>query len=162
MILYHGSYTAIKNPDLSFSREKTDFGKGFYLSSLEDQAVRWAERFKETRGKGVVSAYHFLEKASEKLAGDIRILEFNTHSLKWLQFITNCRLGQPVDDPFDIIIGGVANDKVIQTLQLYFRDIISARDAIRRLRYNKPNFQHCFKNQKVIDQYLSFVEAWQI
>lgn len=162
MILYHGSHTAIEKPDLSFSREKTDFGKGFYLTPLEEQAARWAERFKVTHGKGVVSAYHFLEKAGDKMAAEIRILEFNTHSLKWLQFISNCRLGQAVDDHFDIVIGGVANDKVIQTLQLYFREIISARDAIRRLRYNKPNFQYCFKSQKVVDEYLSFLEAWQI
>lgn len=162
MILYHGSYTAIEKLDLSFSREKTDFGKGLYLTPLEDQAVRWAERFKEERGKGVVSAYHFIEKAREKIAADIRILEFNIHLLKWLQFITNCRLGQAVDDHFEIIIGGVANDKVIQTLQLYFREIISERDAIRRLRYNKPNFQYCFKSQKVIDKYMTFVEAWSI
>jgi hypothetical protein len=162
VILYHGSYTAIENPDLSYSRQKTDFGKGFYLTPLKEQAVRWAERFKEEHGKGVVSAYNFLEKISEKLPENIRILEFDTHSIEWLSFITACRLGEPVDDKYDIIIGGVANDKVILTLQLYFREVISAEDAIRRLRYNKPNFQYCFKNQAVIDEYVSFVEAKEI
>ena len=34
MILYHGSYKAIEKPDLSFSRLRTDFGKGFYLTSI--------------------------------------------------------------------------------------------------------------------------------
>jgi len=108
--LYHGSFTAIEKPNLSYSREKT---------------------------------------------------EFNTHTQKWLQFITDCRLGKAVPE-YDIIIGGVANDKVIQTLQLYFREIISASDAIRRLRYNKPNFQYCFKTQSVIDAYLKFVKAREI
>ena len=161
MILYHGSYTAIEKPDLSLSRDKTDFGKGFYLTPFEDQAVNWAQRFKEERGIGVVSSFTFLEKASEKLSADIRVLEFNTHSLKWLQFITNCRLGKTVPE-YDIVIGGVANDKVIQTLQLYFREVISARDAIRRLRYNKPSFQYCFKTQTVIDEYIGFTEAREI
>jgi hypothetical protein len=161
MILYHGSYTAIEKPDLSFSREKTDFGKGFYLTPLEDQAVRWAERFKEGRGTGIVSSYTFLEKANEKLSADIRVLEFNTHTLKWLQFLTDCRLGKAVPQ-YDLVIGGVANDKVIQTLQLYFREVISARNAIGRLRYNKPNFQYCFKTQAVIDKYIEFAEAREI
>ncbi|MDR3210822.1 MAG: DUF3990 domain-containing protein [Planctomycetota bacterium] len=159
MILYHGSYTAIEKPNLAFSREKTDFGKGFYLTALEDQAVRWAERFKEERGTGVVSAYTFLHRpAVETLSDDVRVLEFNTHSQQWLRFVTDCRLGKTVPE-YDIVIGGVANDKVIQTLQLYFRNIISAREAIKRLRYNKPNFQYCFQTQAVIDAYIKFTEA---
>ncbi|MDR2670595.1 MAG: DUF3990 domain-containing protein [Oscillospiraceae bacterium] len=161
MILYHGSYTAVEKPDVSLSREKTDFGKGFYLTPLEDQAIRWAERFKEEHGMGVVSSYSFLEKVGEKLSVDVRVLEFNTHTQKWLQFITDCRLGKTVPE-YDLIIGGVANDKVIQTVQLYFQEVISARDAIRRLRYNKPNFQYCFKTQAVIDQYIKFMEAREI
>jgi hypothetical protein len=162
MILYHGSYVAVENPDLSYSRRKTDFGRGFYLTPLKDQALRWAERFKEEHGVGIISSYSFLEKISEKLADDIRILEFDAHSLEWLQFVTVCRLGKSVDEEYDIIIGGVANDKVILTLQLYFRDVISAEDAIGRLRYNKPNFQYCFKNQAVIDEYIRFIEAREI
>ncbi|MDR0491525.1 MAG: DUF3990 domain-containing protein [Oscillospiraceae bacterium] len=161
MILYHGSYTAIEKPDISLSREKTDFGKGFYLTPLEDQAVHWADRFKEERGIGIVSSYTFLEKVNEKLSANVRLLEFNTHTQRWLQFITDCRLGRPTPE-YDIVIGGVANDKVIQTLQLYFREIISAQDAIRRLRYNKPNFQYCFKTQSIIDKYIEFVEAREV
>jgi hypothetical protein len=162
MILYHGSFTTVENPDLSFSRERTDFGKGFYLTPLKEQAVRWAERFKDAGGAGFVTSYGFLEKISESLPDDIRMLEFDTHSLEWLSFVTACRLGKPVDDKFDIVVGGVANDKVILTLQLYFRDVISAEDAIRRLRYNKPNFQYCFKTQAIIGEYLKFKEAAEI
>jgi hypothetical protein len=162
MILYHGSYTAVEKPDLAFSREKTDFGKGFYLTPLKEQAVRWAERFKDAGGKGIVSAYGFLERISEKLPSDIRLLEFDAHSRAWLDFITACRLGNPGDEKFDIVIGGVANDKVILTLQLYFREVISAEDAIGRLRYNKPNFQYCFKTQSIIDEYLGFIKAREI
>jgi hypothetical protein len=162
MILYHGSGVAIEKPNLSFSREKTDFGKGFYLTPLKEQAVRWAERFKDEGGKGTVSSYSFLEKITEKLPGDVRILEFDTHSLEWLSFITDCRLGKNVRGEHDIVIGGVADDKVIQTLQLYFRDVITAEDAIGRLRYNKPNHQYCFKSQAIIDRYLHFIEAMEI
>ncbi len=162
MILYHGGNAFINNPDLSFSRERTDFGKGFYLTPFEEQALRWAERFKFEGGKGVINAYGFLEKISEKLPDTIRVLEFETHSLEWLSFISDCRLGRNIHDEYDIIIGGVANDKVIQTLQLYFREIITADDAIGRLRYNKPNYQYCFKNQNIIDQYLHFIKAEEI
>ncbi len=163
MILYHGSHIAIEKPDLSFSREKTDFGKGFYLTPFKEQAISWSAHFKESGRKAVVSSYGFLERpAVERLPRGVRILEFDTHSMKWLNFITACRLGKPLDEEWDLIMGGAADDKVIQTLQLYFRDVITANEAIRRLRYNKPNFQYCFKNQTLMDRYLQFLEAFEV
>lgn len=85
------------------------------------------------------------------------MLEFNAHNLEWLNFISACRLGQPVDAKWDLVIGGVANDKVFDTLQLYFEELIGAKEAIGRLRYNKPNFQYCFKSQLLIDKHLYFI-----
>jgi hypothetical protein len=162
MILYHGSNTAVDKPSLAFCRERTDFGQGFYVTPFKEQAYRWAERFKDGKGKGVISFFKFLERIDENLPEDIRILEFVRQVLEWLSFVTACRLGQPVDREWDIVIGGVANDKVIVTLQLYFNQIISAEEAIGRLRYNKPNFQYCFKSQPVIDGFLFFTGAEEI
>ncbi|MDR2543751.1 MAG: DUF3990 domain-containing protein [Treponema sp.] len=56
-----------------------------------------------------------------------------------------------------ILYHGVANDKVFDTLQLYLDGLIASEEAIGRLRYNKPNFQYCFKNQSLIDEYLHFI-----
>lgn len=46
MILYHGSYLEIKYPDLEHSRKNVDFGCGFYLTPIYEQAVKWCEKFK--------------------------------------------------------------------------------------------------------------------
>jgi hypothetical protein len=159
MILYHGSYAVIEKPDLSYSRLRTDFGKGFYLTPLKSQAERWAERFLHERGSAALSLYEFLPNPGDKLPSELKILEFDTHSLEWLDFITACRLGQPVDTDWDLVIGGVANDKVFDTLQLYFDKLIGANEAIGRLRYNKPNFQYCFKTQSMIDEYLTYKDS---
>jgi len=156
MILYHGSHTAVEKPDISFSRLRTDFGRGFYLTPIKPQAHSWAERFLKERGTAVISSYTFLSKVNEKLPENTKVLEFNTHNLEWLDFITSCRLGLPVDTIWELVIGGVANDKVFDTLQLYFDELIGADEAIGRLRYNKPNFQYCFKTQELIDKYLKF------
>ena len=161
MILYHGSYKVIEKPDLSFSRLRTDFGKGFYLTPLKAQAVSWSQRFLHGHSMAAVSLYEFLPKPDDKLPPDVKVLEFDTHNfdthnIEWLNFITACRLGRPVDSEFDLIIGGVANDKVFDTLQLYFDNLIGAEEAIGRLRYNKPNFQYCLKTQVFIDMYLRF------
>lgn len=45
MKLYHASPFVIKQPDVYHSREHLDFGKGFYLTSLYDQAYKYAMRF---------------------------------------------------------------------------------------------------------------------
>ena len=45
MILYHSSTVEVKEPDTTHSRLYLDFGKGFYLTSIHEQAVRYAERF---------------------------------------------------------------------------------------------------------------------
>ena len=162
MILYHGSYLPIKKPDLTFSRQRTDFGRGFYLTPLKAQAINWAERFLRERNKAYISSYGFLSRAGDTLPKNVRILEFDMHSIEWLNFITKCRLGLSDGDDFDIVIGGVANDKVFDTLQLYFDGLIASEEAIGRLRYNKPNFQYCFKNQSLIDGYLTFIQAEEL
>jgi hypothetical protein len=159
MILYHGSYTAIEKPDLSFSRFRTDFGRGFYLTPLKEQAVSWAQRFYRDVGSAVLSLYEFLPNPNDKLPPGIKILEFDAHNSEWLNFITACRLGQPVDNEWDLVIGGVANDKVFDTLQLFFDKLIGEEEAIGRLKYRKPNIQYCFKTQSLIDDYLKFIDS---
>jgi len=150
---------AIERPDLSFSRKKTDFGQGFYVTPIKEQAVNWARRFSYKGGICVVSTYAFPDTPDVKLSDNIRVLEFDSHSFEWLDFITNCRLGMPGDETWDLVIGGVANDKVFDTIQLFFDKLITAEAAIARLRYNKPNFQYCFKKQTLIDKHLRFKSA---
>ena len=162
MILYHGSYKAIKKPDLSFSRLRTDFGKGFYLTPLKEQAMLWSQRFLREQGKAVITYYEFLTGQDDRMPPELKIMEFNTYSLEWLNFITSCRLGHNVDTDWDLIIGGVANDKVFDTLQLYFDSLIGAEEAIGRLRFNKPNLQYCFKKQTLIDSYLRVIDFQEI
>ena len=42
MILYHGSNMVIDKIDLEMSKPNKDFGKGFYLSENESQAMEMA------------------------------------------------------------------------------------------------------------------------
>ena len=152
MILYHGSLEAIEKPNLSFSRETTDFGKGFYTTTIKSQAERWTNRFKNRFGYGTLSIYEIDEPVLRK---NISILEFETYSVQWLEHIAKCRSGESCGN-YDLVIGGIANDDVYNTLTLYFKGYIEKEGAIKRLRYEKPNIQYCFKNQTVIDTYLKY------
>jgi hypothetical protein len=146
----------VEKPDLSYSRNNVDFGKGFYTTPLHEQAVKWSERFKKHHGSGIVSAYELDENTVRK---NTSILEFDTYSGEWLDFIVAYRRGKNIDDTFDIIIGGVANDKVFDTIEAFFNGYYTKRKAIKRLRYEKLNSQYCFKNQPVIDKYLHYFSS---
>ena len=152
MILYHGSRYTIEKPDISFSRNNTDFGKGFYTTTIKSQAINWTGRFKRRFGYGTVSMYDVDELDLRK---SVSILEFETYSEPWLEYIVKCRRGE-FSGNYDLVIGGIANDDVYNTLTLFFRGYIGKEEAIKRLRYEKPNIQYCFKNQVVIDNYLKF------
>ena len=78
MILYHGSSKIVPEPNLSFSRDATDFGKGFYTTPIQLQAEKWAERFKRRQGTGIVSVYEINEIDLRK---NIAVCEFETWSV---------------------------------------------------------------------------------
>ncbi|MBQ9326962.1 MAG: DUF3990 domain-containing protein [Solobacterium sp.] len=154
MIVYHGSFMEIRNPDTTHSRKTVDFGQGFYVTPIYDQAKKWSEKFKHRGETAVVSSYQLDES---QLKG-FNIRSFESYSDEWLQFILECRKGIDVTD-YDVVIGGVANDKVFNTVELFFDGLINAQEAISRLRYEHPNLQICFRSQLAIDSCLSFKEA---
>jgi hypothetical protein len=151
MIVYHGSYKEIVKPDIAHSRKNVDFGRGFYTTPLLEQAQKWCRKFKGTMNSAVVSVYQFDEKAYT----ECKVLRFDTYSEDWLDFILKCRRGEDNSD-YDIVMGGVANDKVFNTVELFFDGLIDKKEAIKRLRYEKPNFQIAFRSQNAIDDYLRF------
>ncbi|MCQ2537897.1 MAG: DUF3990 domain-containing protein [Lachnospiraceae bacterium] len=157
MILYHGSNIEVSKPDITKSRAKLDFGIGFYTTDIEEQAKKWSERFKAKGEAAIVSVYELNDDALIKC----KVLKFDSYSGDWLDFIVGCREGKETTD-YDIIIGGIANDKVFDTCELYLKKMITKRAALGRLKYEKPNMQLCIKNQDVIDKYLVFKESRKI
>ena len=156
MKLFHGSYLIVEAPDVSFSRDNVDFGKGFYTTPVWEQALSWAARFKRKRGQSVVSVY---EIDLEGLHKNAPVLTFDTYSKELLDFIMECRRGKNPGKEYDVVAGGVANDKVFDTIQLYVDGLIDKTAATNRLRYDNPNMQYCFRNQAVIDKYLNFLSG---
>ena len=156
MILYHGSFQEVSNPDLEHSRTNVDFGRGFYTTPIYAQAIKWSEKFKNRGWSGIISSYTIDEHYFEIL----KVLSFETYSEEWLDFILNCRSGKDVSD-YDIVIGGVANDKVFNTVELYFYGLIDKNEALKRLRYEEPNLQICFRSMEALSR-LHFEGSEQI
>lgn len=145
MILYHGSYLEIPQPDLAHSRANVDFGPGFYVTPIYEQAEKWCGRFRRRGKDGVVSRYRFEDGREAQL----KVLKFDAYTEEWLDFILSCRTGKDTTD-VDLVVGGVANDRVFNTVELFFDGLIDKTEAIRRLRYEKPNLQLCFRTEKAL------------
>lgn len=158
MIVYHGSYMEVRTPDVTRSRDNVDFGKGFYTTPIRAQAVQWAKRFKAKKGNSILSTY---EVDEERLRTTFLVKEFDSYSDEWLDYIVACRSGQ-CPRTYDVIIGGVANDKVFDTIELFFDGLIDKTVAIERLRYEKPNLQVCFCSQEAINHCVRFVESEEV
>ena len=145
MILYHGSFLEITKPDLVHSRLNVDFGRGFYVTPLHEQAAKWCGKYKRRGKDGIISWYEY----DEGREGELKILKFDSYSEEWLDFIMNCR-GENDSTDYDLVVGGVANDKVFNTVELFFDGLIDKTEAIKHLRYEKPNLQICFRTEKAL------------
>ena len=157
MKLYHASTLVVEHPDVVHSRPNLDFGYGFYLTALYDQAVRYAERFTRRGKPAYVSEYDLDEDLS-----DFEIKRFEVYNEEWLDYVAVCRHGGTPEQQYDAVEGGVANDKVFNTVDLYFAGVISKLEALGRLKYEKPNHQICILNQELIERHLHFVNSSRV
>lgn len=156
MIVFHSSPCIVNHLDVSFSRDYLDFGKGFYVTTIEDQARKYARRFL-LRGKNA-----YLNKY--ELTDDLRNYNaryFDSYDDSWLDFVALCRAGRDKSD-YDIVTGGIANDKVFRTVDLFFSGEITKDEALRNLLYEMPNVQICLRSQKLLDAELTFISSEEI
>lgn len=152
MIVYHGSIEIIKNPDVMHSKKYLDFGQGFYLTTFENQAKKWAAR-KGMRQKKtpIVNVYEMSEEWQ-----NLKVLSFDKENEEWLDFVCACRKGEPLNKEYDIIIVNVADDDVFKTVDMYFRGLWDKKKVLSELRYYKMNNQICIVNQETLNRLLTY------
>ena len=160
MILYHGGTEAVMRPDCKAGRPDLDFGQGFYVTLLQDQAEGFAKRkARDRKGKSVISVYEF---DYENAIKDCAYLNFEFYDEAWLDFVVESRSGLKPWSSYDIVEGGVANDRVIDTVELYTIGVLDKASALGRLSEHQPNHQICILNQEILDKYLKFVEVIEL
>jgi len=146
MKLYHGSNSLFENIDLSKSKDKRDFGKGFYTTTIRKQAESWAEAVFDRYG----GAGKFIYEFNFETNNDLKIRKFEEANKEWLEFISGNRSIGGVQHDFDIVIGPVANDKTNRTIALYIAGIYDAEMALQLLKYNNLNDQVSFHTEKAL------------
>ncbi len=150
--LYHGSNVIVEHPLVNIGRKDLDFGPGFYLTPLLEQASKWAIRIKTIRRteQAIINTYAFLSP------NDCRIKRFDAYNKEWLDFIVDSRAGKQPWKGLDIVEGGVADDRVIDAVEAYINGYADVEHTLNKLIHHKPNYQICILNQEIVDKYLHF------
>jgi len=151
MLIYHTSLSVVDRPDNQHSRRCLDFGVGFYATRLKEQAVKYAQRFQRQSPTAHLCTYEYTP------CEGLRVKTFEKYDEEWLLFVCDCRKGGTAYKEYDIIEGGVANDKVFRSVDLFMAGESSLEFTLKKLAYEKPNHQLCFISQTAIDRTLRFV-----
>lgn len=148
MTLYHGSNIEIKVPKIIQSKRLLDFGTGFYLTSDYEQAAKWAVRTTNRRETGTptISVFNIADSELENLD----ILVFEAANKEWLRYISQNRSNNLVRDSYDIVIGPVANDQAIRTVNNYLKGYLTEDIAIQLLLPQNLKDQYVFKTEKAL------------
>ena len=163
MTVFHGSYVQVSNPEVKRGRVRVDFGQGFYLTRLREQASAWARSVarRHRDGVAILNVFEFDVDRAKSMSGD-RYKCFERYDLEWLDYVVDCRKGGTMQNLYDVVEGGVANDNVIDTVELYENGDITAEQALGQLAYKKVNHQVAILSQQIVDVCLRYVNSEEL
>jgi len=84
---YHGTNVVIGNIDLSHSRSRTDFGKGFYMGNNLGMARRWAVSQSTIAETPTVMRYTLSDTVFNFNDSGLKRLWFTAPTVEWLDFV---------------------------------------------------------------------------
>ena len=151
MRLFHGTNVDFSDICIDRCLPYKDFGQGFYLTDIFEQAKNMAIRKSRRGGCPIVQEYEIEERI---LTGesDCQILKFDMPTEKWAEFIiANRERRVPCyKHNYDIVIGPVADDGVAYILNRYLEGSFSITDVVRELQFAHLNSQYMFASDKAI------------
>lgn len=159
MKIYHGSLEVVEHPIILQPNRKLDYGKGFYTTTSEKQAIEWVERrmLEKHSTCGYVNVYEL----DEKKLSEFKSLVFSEPSKEWAEFVMANRTQKDFTHAYDIVYGPVANDRVYLQFGLYEAGAISIETLIHELKTYKLVDQYLFHTEKALTA-LYFIEATKI
>lgn len=149
MKLYHGSNTVIEQIELSKCKPFKDFGQGFYLTEIREQAEQMAKCTSAIYGgEPVVTEFEFDETALNALSVKI----FEEPGEEWALFIMANRDRNKVHPihHYDVVIGPVADDTIATLFRNFDDGIIDLQMLVNGLKYKKVSSQYLFHSAEAV------------
>lgn len=151
MRLFHGTNVDFDKIDISKSNPWKDFGKGFYLTDIYEQALKMGRKKALIfGGSPIVQEYEFDEEYLHD--GMLNVLSFAKPDKEWAEFIFLNRNKRVKGNKhnFDIVCGPIANDGVAYLLGRYDEGSLTIEELARMLEFKHLNYQYYFGTEKAI------------
>lgn len=157
IIVYHGTAFDFENIDLNKLKNRRDFGKGFYTTTIQAQAEAWAKNIalRNNSSTAYVYVYEFT------FAEELNFKVFDGLTAEWLEFIKDNRTLGDVQHSFDVVVGPVADDNTMLTVNRYMNGTYTTQEALERLAYFRVNDQLCINTEKAL-KYIKLVRRYEV
>lgn len=152
-IVYHGSSLEVKDPKILITKKSKDFGYGFYVTNIENQAKRWALRNLSFGRNAVVTKFYLNVNSS------LNIKVFKEVDDEWVDFIANCRSNVPHN--YDIVEGPMVDDKVFNFALMYLRGQLPKQIFVEYCKFYYHTHQICFCSDRAL-KCLKFIESYEV
>ena len=153
MKLYHGSNIVIDQIDLSKCKPYKDFGQGFYLTEIKEQAEQMARRTSAIySGEPIVTEFEMEELFDETALKILSVKAFEEPNEEWVLFVmaNRSRKNLQPTHSFDIVIGPVADDTIASMFRNFDDGIIDLQMLVNGLKFKKVSSQYLFHSAKAI------------
>ena len=178
MVLYHGSYCVVENPDLEKCAAFKDFGRGFYLTTSKEQAKSFAKiSATKAKSRGIIpydEKFAYISFFKVDNIDDLESFAFETADIDWLHCIVAHRkegsfseVRKSMQD-YDVISGKIANDDTNATIIAYMGNVFGTMGSeqadkmcISLLLPERLKDQFCFRSDKAISK-LEFLKSEKV
>lgn len=178
LILYHGSYCAVEEPDLDKCAKFKDFGRGFYLTSSKIQAENFAKiSAAKAKSRGLISEnerFGFISSFTVTDVTGLNCFYFDTADVAWLHcVVAHRRSGAFVDirnemAAYDVVSGKIANDDTNATILAYMGNVFGPMGSDRAdsmcislLLPERLQDQFCFRSMAALSK-LQFAKSERV
>ena len=134
IILYHGSKSGIKGPIAPISRERCDFGKGFYMGTEPYQPLTLISDFEESKFYVIsldMTGLHVL-KVNPDLEWAM-LVAYNRGKMDEARGTSLYERYSAMSKGYDVIVGSIANDRMFYVLDNFFLGNITDKALVMSL-----------------------------
>ena len=152
IILFHGSKSGIRGKIAPISREKCDFGAGFYMGTEPMQPLTLICDFKKSRFYIVSIKLNGLAKL--EIPADLEwamIIAYNRGKMESIKGTDVYEKYRHICENKDILIGSIANDRMFFVLDNFFQGNITNLALIKSLSALQPGRQYVAVTQQGCD-----------
>jgi transcriptional regulator with XRE-family HTH domain len=153
VILYHGSKSGIKGPIAPISRERCDFGKGFYMGTEPYQPLTLISDFEESKfyvisldmtGLRVLNVKPDLEWAM--------LVAYNRGKMDEVRGTSLYEHYAAMSNGYDVVVGSIANDRMFYVLDNFFLGNITDKALVMSLSALQVGKQYVAITEKACKQ----------